>query len=81
MLALTSEKTSREGGYFVTGGSRLPTSSSSLSMDSPTKNTGVGSHFLLQDIFLTQGSKPSLVHRKQTLNHLNHPHTVTRASF
>ena len=28
MLALTSEKTSREGGYFLTGRSRLPTSSS-----------------------------------------------------
>ena len=27
-----------------------------LSMDSPGKNTGVGSHLLLQGIFLTQGS-------------------------
>ena len=26
--------------------------------DSPGKNTGVGSHFLLQGIFLTQGSNP-----------------------
>ena len=26
--------------------------------DSPGKNTGVGCHFLLQGIFLTQGSKP-----------------------
>ena len=26
-----------------------------LSMDSPGKNTGVGCHFLLQGIFLTQG--------------------------
>ena len=29
--------------------------------DSPGKNTGVGCHFLLQGIFLTQGSNPSLL--------------------
>ena len=29
--------------------------------DSPGKNTGVGCHFLLQDIFLIQGSKPHLL--------------------
>ena len=28
--------------------------------DSPGKNTGVGCHFLLQGIFLTQGSNPGL---------------------
>jgi len=28
--------------------------------DSPGKNTGVGCHFLLQGIFLTQGSKTSV---------------------
>ena len=28
--------------------------------DSPDKNTGVGCHFFLQGIFLTQGSNPSL---------------------
>ena len=30
--------------------------------DSPGKNTGVGCHFLLQGIFLTQGSNPCLLH-------------------
>ena len=30
--------------------------------DSPGKNTGVGCHFLLQRIFLTQGSNPHLLH-------------------
>ena len=30
--------------------------------DLPGKNTGVGCHFLLQGIFLTQGSDPSLLH-------------------
>ena len=29
--------------------------------DSPGKNTGVGCHFLLQGIFPTQGSNPSLL--------------------
>ena len=29
--------------------------------DSPGKNTGVGCHFLLQGIFLIQGSKPRLL--------------------
>ena len=30
--------------------------------DFPEKNTGVGCHFLLQGIFLTQGSNPGLLH-------------------
>ena len=30
--------------------------------DSPGKNTGVGCHALLQEIFLTQGSKLCLLH-------------------
>ena len=33
----------------------------SLPWDSPGKNTGVGCHALLQEIFLTQGSNPSLL--------------------
>ena len=33
----------------------------------PGKNIGVGCHFLLQRIFLTQGSDPGLPHRRQTL--------------
>ena len=36
------------------------------------KNTGVGCHFLLQGIFLTQGSNPGLPHCRQTLYHLSH---------
>ena len=36
------------------------------------KNTGVGRHFLLQGIFLTQGLKPCLMHCKQILYHLSH---------
>ena len=40
--------------------------------DSPGKNTGVGYHFLLQGIFLTQGSNPSLPHWRQTLQPLSH---------
>ena len=43
-----------------------------LSMDSPGKNTGVGCHFLLQGIFHTQGSNPSLLHYRQILYDLSH---------
>ena len=34
------------------------------SWNSPGKNDGVGCYFLLQGIFLTQGSNPSLLHWK-----------------
>ena len=33
---------------------------------------GVGCHFLLQEIFLTQGLNPGLPHCRQTLYHLSH---------
>ena len=36
------------------------------------KSTGVGCHFLLQGIFLTQGSNPSLLHCRHTLYRLSH---------
>ena len=42
------------------------------SWNSPAKNTAVGSHFLLQGIFPTQGSNPGLLHCKQTLYRLSH---------
>ena len=40
--------------------------------NSPSKNTGVGSLFLLQGIFPTQGSNPDLLHYRQVLYHLSH---------
>ena len=40
--------------------------------DFPGKNTGVGCHFLLQEIFPTQGLKPGLPHCRQMLYHLSH---------
>ena len=40
--------------------------------NSPGKNTGVGSHYLLQGIFLTQRSNPGLSHCRQILYHLSH---------
>ena len=40
--------------------------------DFPGKNTGVGCHFLLQEIFPTQGLNPGLPCCKQTLYHLVH---------
>ena len=39
--------------------------------DFPGKNTGVGCHFLLQEIFLTQGLNPGLLHCRQMLYHLS----------
>ena len=46
--------------------------SQSVPWDSPGKNTGVGCHFLLQGIFLTQESNPGLLHCRQMLYHLSH---------
>ena len=40
--------------------------------NSPGKNTGMGSHYLLQGIFLTQGSNPDLMHYRQILYPLSH---------
>ena len=40
--------------------------------DSPGKNTGVSCHVLLQGIFPTQGSIPSLLHCMQILYHLSY---------
>ena len=42
------------------------------SWDFPGKNTGVGCHFRLPGIFLSQGSNPGLPHCRQTLYHLSH---------
>ena len=40
--------------------------------DSPGKNIGVGSHFLLQRIFPTQGLKPGHLHSRHFLHHLSY---------
>ena len=40
--------------------------------NSPSKNIGMGSHFLLQGIFLTWGSNPGLPHCKQILYRMSH---------
>ena len=42
------------------------------SWNSPGRNTGVGSHSLLQGIFLTQGSNPGLPHCRRILYQLSH---------
>ena len=54
--------------------------------DFPDKNTGVGCHFLLQGIFLTQGSNPGLLHCRWILywqSHQGSPlnHLITRKSL
>ena len=43
----------------------------------PGKNTGVGCHALLQGIFLTQGSNPSLLHCRWILYQLSYPGSLT----
>ena len=48
------------------------------SWDSPGKNTGVGFHFLLQEISLSQGSNPGLSHCRQSLYHLSHQGSICR---
>ena len=40
--------------------------------DFPGKSTGVGCHFLLQGIFLTQGLNSGLLHCRQTFYPLSH---------
>ena len=44
----------------------------SLSMGLSSKNTGVGTHALLQGIFPSLGSKPGLPNCRQILSHLSH---------
>ena len=48
------------------------TPGSSVHGDSPGKNTGVGCHILLQEIFPTHGSNPGLLHFRQILYRLSH---------
>ena len=45
---------------------------SSVHRDSPSKNTGVGCHALLQGIVPSQGSNPGLPHSRRILYHLSH---------
>ena len=49
--------------------------------DFPGKSTGVGCHFLLQRIFLTQGSNPGLPHCRQTLYPLSHQGSQINISY
>ena len=52
--------------------------SSSVHWNFPGKNAGVGCHFLLQEIFLTQGSKPRLLHWQADSLSLSHLGAMTR---
>ena len=49
--------------------------------DSPGKNTGVGSHSLLQGIFSTQGMNPGLLHCRWVLYRLSHPDIKASKEF
>ena len=52
-----------------------------LCMDSSGKNSGVGCHSLLQEIFWTQGSNLGLPHCRQTLYHLSHQESSHMTSY
>ena len=54
---------------------------SSVHGDSPGKNTEVGCYFLLQGIFLTQGSNPGLLHCRQSLYRLSCQGSPYTSSF
>ena len=45
--------------------------------DFPGMTIGVGCHFVLQGIFLTQGSNPGLLYCRRTLYHLSHQGSKT----
>ena len=49
--------------------------------DSLGKKTGVGWHFFLQGIFLTQGSNLGLLHCRQILNYLSHQGTLQGTDY
>ena len=49
--------------------------------DFPSKDTGVGCHFLLQGNFPTQGLNPGLPDCRQTLYHLSHQGSPKSAIF
>ena len=49
--------------------------------DSPGKNTAVGSHVLLQGIFLNQGSSPRLLHYRWIRYHLSHQGSPTTVFY
>ena len=49
--------------------------------NSPDKNTGMGNHSLLQEIFLTQGSNPGLLHGRQILYCLSHQRSLKKYIF
>ena len=51
-----------------------------LSMEFSRQDTGVGGHFLLQGIFLTQGSNLGLLHCRQILYKLSHQGSPTLRS-
>ena len=49
--------------------------------DSLGENTGVGCHSLLQGIFPTQRSNPSVLHCRKMLHHLCHQESLEKRSL
>ena len=62
-MELTSEKS------CCSAGNNQVDEQAGITQHKPDKSTGVGCHFLLQEIFLTQGLNPCLPHCGQILYH------------
>ena len=58
--------------WLVTGESLISEKVIYRDRNSPGKNTGVGSHSLLQGIFTTKGTNPGLPHCRWILYRLSH---------
>ena len=62
----------RDGGAWWAAVYEVTQSRTRLKRLSSSSSTGMGCHFLLQGIFLTQGSNPGLLHCRRTLYSLSH---------
>ena len=68
--------------YVLSGSDSLRPQGLLCPWDFPGKNTGVGCHFLLKEIFPTQGWSRLLLHCRRILDLLSHrevPHALLRA--
>ena len=72
MLQILSSSVSRSGVSDSLQRHGLQSSKHLYPWDFPGKNTGVGCHFILQGIFLTQESNPGLLQCRQILYCLSH---------
>ena len=80
MLQILSSSVSRSGVSDSLQRHGLQSSKHLYPWDFPGKNTGVGCHFILQGIFLTQESNPGLLQCRQILYCLSYQGSPRRYS-